>query len=73
MSVRRRLKWKLDLDTGEMNGLVLAGSFEGQELNALEEEDLLRLHSELFARCRKPGGYWRRILTAEWPDWRAGL
>lgn len=41
------LEMELDLDTGEMTGIILAGRFEGQELEALEESDLLSLYSEL--------------------------
>ncbi|WP_419913328.1 DnaJ domain-containing protein [Hoeflea sp.] len=41
------LEMELDLDSGDMNGLVLAGQFEGEELNALSETDLMSLHSEL--------------------------
>lgn len=42
------LEMELDLDTGEMNGLVLAGSLEGSELNALGERDLTILRGELL-------------------------
>ena len=41
------LEMELDLDTGDMNGLVLAGKFEGRELQSLDDADLLALHAEL--------------------------
>lgn len=41
------LEMELDLDSGAMNGLVLAGQFEGRELDALSEDELLLLYTEL--------------------------
>ncbi|MEM6461357.1 MAG: DnaJ domain-containing protein [Pseudomonadota bacterium] len=41
------LEMELDLDSGAMNGLVLVGQFEGQELDALSEDQLRSLHMEL--------------------------
>ncbi|MEX3009138.1 DnaJ domain-containing protein [Hoeflea sp. TYP-13] len=41
------LEMELDLDTGAMNGLVLAGKFEGRELDALNEAELRSLYTEL--------------------------
>ncbi|MEM0900283.1 MAG: DnaJ domain-containing protein [Pseudomonadota bacterium] len=41
------LEMELDHDTGEMNGMVLDGSFEGRELNVLEEEQLFELAAEI--------------------------
>ena len=38
---------ELDLDTGEMEGRVLAGKFEGKLLSALSEEDLLKLYGSV--------------------------
>lgn len=66
------LEMELDLDTGEMNGLVLAGSFEGQELNTLEEEDLIQLHSELSGDGESLG-LLEAYLDRRIPDWRAGF
>ena len=66
------LEMELDLDTGEMNGLVLAGSFEGQELDALEEEDLMQLHTEL-SRDPESLGLLEAYLDRRVPDWRAGF
>lgn len=48
------LMMELDLDSGEMNGLVLKGDMNGSELNQLDEASLLKLHAEL----------------AEWPESR---
>jgi hypothetical protein len=66
------LEMELDLDTGEMNGLVLAGSFEGRELKDLEEPDLMQLHSELV-RDPESLGLLEAYLDRRAPDWRAGL
>ena len=41
------LEMELDLDSGAMNGLVLVGQFEGRELDALSESELLLLYDEL--------------------------
>ena len=66
------LEMELDLDTGEMNGLVLAGSFEGRELNDLDEPGLMQLHSEL-ARDPESLGLLEAYLDRRTPDWRAGF
>jgi len=65
------LEMELDLDTGEMNGLVLAGGFEGQELDALDESDLMLLHGEL-AGDPESLGLLEAYLDRRTPDWRAG-
>lgn len=41
------LEMELDLDSGAMNGLVLAGRYEGKELDRLNDADLLALYEEL--------------------------
>ena len=41
------LEMELDLDSGLMNGLVLAGTFEGSMLDDLSEKDLFKLRGEL--------------------------
>ncbi|WP_404861818.1 DnaJ domain-containing protein [Georhizobium sp. MAB10] len=43
------LEMELDLDTGDMNGLVLAGPFEGADLASLDETELLTLHQALLS------------------------
>ncbi|KGF68720.1 molecular chaperone DnaJ [Hoeflea sp. BAL378] len=65
------LEMELDLDTGAMNGLVLAGSFEGRELDALDEPDLLRLHSELSGDPESLA-LLEAYLDRRIADWRAG-
>lgn len=65
------LEMELDLDTGAMNGLVLAGSFEGHELDALDEADLMQLHSELAADPESLG-LLEAYLDCRIPDWRSG-
>lgn len=74
------LEMELDLDTGEMNGVVLAGRQEGAELDKLDDESLLELYAELssdpesanlldaYLDRRMPG--WRDASDA---DDRAGL
>ncbi|MCB1438922.1 MAG: DnaJ domain-containing protein [Nitratireductor sp.] len=39
----------LDLDTGEMDGIVLTGRREGEQLSRLDTDELLDLHLELSA------------------------
>jgi len=41
------LEMGLDHDTGEMDGVVLAGGFEGKTLSSLDEEELIMLLLEL--------------------------
>lgn len=41
------LEMELDHETGAMNGMVLVGNFEGQELDQMERDDLLALRSEI--------------------------
>ncbi|AKI00857.1 DnaJ-like protein [Hoeflea sp. IMCC20628] len=66
------LEMELDLDTGEMNGLVLAGSYEGRELNALDEADLMQLHAELIGDPESLA-LLEAYLDRRAPDWRAGF
>lgn len=65
-----RIEMELDHDTGEMDGLVLAGTFSGQRLNALDEESLRKLLME--CRTEDPDGL--RLLAAyldrRFPQWR---
>jgi len=65
------LEMELDLDTGQMNGLVLAGSFEGQELDALDREALVQLHAELSGDPESLG-LLEAYLDRRIPDWRSG-
>ena len=41
------LEMILDHDTGEMDGMVLGGSFEGRQLGAMTDEDLMALAAEV--------------------------
>lgn len=41
------LEMQLDHDTGHMDGIVLAGDFEGNELSKINDSKLLDLHREL--------------------------
>ena len=41
------LEMELNHETGDMNGLVLAGKFEGKELDQLEQDDLMLLYDEV--------------------------
>ncbi|OCW56602.1 DnaJ domain-containing protein [Hoeflea olei] len=66
------LEMELDLDTGAMNGLVLAGSFEGRELDALDEAELVRLHGEL-ARDAESLALLEAYLDRRIADWRSRL
>ncbi|MBW3098514.1 DnaJ domain-containing protein [Pseudohoeflea coraliihabitans] len=43
------LMMELDLDSGEINGMVLKGSRNGSELNELTDQELLALHAEMAA------------------------
>lgn len=65
------LEMELDLDTGDMNGVVLAGSMEGAELAALDRDALLRLRGELECDAESLG-LLEAYLDRRMPDWRAG-
>jgi hypothetical protein len=41
------LEMMLDHDTGEMDGMVLGGTFEGRQLNQMSEAELLELAREV--------------------------
>lgn len=63
------LEMELDLDTGAMNGLVLAGRFEGRQLDDMAEEELVSLYGELMQDAES-----RQVLEAyldrRIPTWR---
>ena len=42
------LEMELDHDNGSMNGIVLAGQFEGRELDMLSDDDLMVLRKEIL-------------------------
>lgn len=60
---------ELDLDTGEMSGLVLKGEFEGGELRILTEPELIKLHRE-FAAYPESRDLLESYLDRRMPDWR---
>ncbi|WP_262266063.1 DnaJ domain-containing protein [Microvirga yunnanensis] len=64
------IEMTLDHDTGEMEGSVLAGSFEGQQLGSLDEARL----RDLLAECRVSDRDGVRLLEAyldrRFPHWR---
>ncbi len=64
------LEMELDLDSGDMNGLVLAGSLEGAELDALDEAQLMRLRTELSGDPESLT-LLEAYLDRRMPDWRA--
>ena len=51
---------RLDQDSGEMDGTVLAGDFEGRELSDMSDDELARLHEH----CRHEDGDALRLLEA---------
>ena len=56
----RTLLMRLDQDSGEMSGTVLAGDFEGRELADMSDDELGRLHEW----CRHEDGDALRLLEA---------
>lgn len=60
---------ELDLDTGDMSGLVLKGEFEGGELRILTEAELMRLHAA-FAVYPESRDLLESYLDRRMPDWR---
>jgi len=74
------LMMELDLDSGEMNGLVLKGAMNGSELNQLDEAELLKLYDDLedWPESRQLFETYLDRRVADWrdrvdPDAGAGL
>jgi hypothetical protein len=65
------LEMELDLDTNEMNGMVLAGRQEGRELNALSEPELHGLREELASDAESLQ-LLEAYLDRRVPGWRDG-
>lgn len=63
------LEMELDLDSGEMNGLVLVGRFEGRVLDDLDEASLKTLHEEL-AGDQESRDLMEAYLDRRLPAWR---
>ncbi|MBT5375168.1 MAG: molecular chaperone DnaJ [Rhodospirillaceae bacterium] len=66
------LHMKLDHDSGELDGMVSKGGFEGRRLNEMSIKELLTL----FEECREFDGKSVPVLEAYleryYPDWREG-
>lgn len=64
------LAMQMDLKSGEMDGEILAGAFEGRMLSSLDEEERHRLWREVQGdekSCSLLAAYFDRVLG---PDWR---
>jgi hypothetical protein len=69
--VRSKLiEMTLDHDTGEMEGIVLAGAFTGQQLGALDEARLLNLLAECHTSDPDGGRLLEAYLDRRFPYWR---
>ena len=67
------LEMELDHDTGGMNGLVLQGSFEGRELDALDDDELRALAAEVSAGAdAESEQLLEAYLDRRAPGWRDG-
>jgi hypothetical protein len=65
------LEMELDHDTGDMNGLVLVGPFEGRELDDMSEGELRDL-AEALAQDRESAELLEAYLDRRMPGWRDG-
>lgn len=66
------LEMMLDHETGAMNGVVLAGSFEGAVLDDLDEAALMELAAET-ANDSESAQLLEAYLDRRMPDWRANV
>ncbi len=66
------LEMMLDHETGAMNGVVLAGSFEGAVLDDLDEAALMELAAET-ANDEESAQLLEAYLDRRMPDWRANV
>jgi hypothetical protein len=66
------LQVTLDHDSGEMDGLVKQGQFQGQTLSAMDRRELSALYEELQAEdlegARLQNAYLARRFAGEWED-----
>ncbi|WP_265518452.1 DnaJ domain-containing protein [Nitratireductor luteus] len=65
------LEMALDHDSGELEGTVLAGRFEGRELAQMSKEELLELRAEL-AGDEESLQLLETYLDSRFPVWREG-
>lgn len=65
------LDMELDHDTGDMNGVVIAGNFEGRELDAMSEEELIELADEV-EQDPESAQLFEAYLDRRMPGWREG-
>jgi hypothetical protein len=63
------LEMELDHDTGDMDGFVLAGDFEGRMLNEMSEEELRRLAADV-GTDRESAELLEAYLDRRMPGWR---
>ena len=63
------LEMELDHDTGDMNGYVLAGDFEGRVLDEMSEEELRRLAGDV-GTDRESAELLEAYLDRRMPGWR---
>lgn len=66
------LEMELDHDSGALEGMVIAGRFEGRSLNQMSLDELLDLRTEL-ARDNESLQLLETYLDGRFPVWREGL
>jgi hypothetical protein len=66
------LEMELDHDSGALEGMVLAGRFEGRQLGGLEEGDLVALRGELAGDADSLQ-LLEAYLDGRFPGWRDGV
>ena len=64
----RYLRMTLDHDSGDMDGEILDGSFQGQHLSALNLQELLQLYQE-FSSDNDSQALLQSYLDRHHPDW----
>jgi hypothetical protein len=64
------IEMTLDHDTGEMEGMVLAGAFDGQQLGSLDETRLRALLAECHASDPEGVRLVEAYLDRQFPHWR---
>ncbi|MEM1377000.1 MAG: DnaJ domain-containing protein [Pseudomonadota bacterium] len=63
------IEMELDHDTGEMNGLILSGAFEGKDLNSLTDTEVLEFAEEA-ASDQESAQLLEAYLDRRMPGWR---